>query len=91
MEAAQWYEDRSRGLGGEFLEELYDMMSLIEKHPHRFPIVEQGTGREMRAVTLSRFPYAVVYEIREKRCRIIAVAHAHRRPGYWRKRLHQPP
>ena len=85
--AAQWYEDQSAGLGGQFLDELFDAITSIEQHPRRFARTKQRTRREIRRAMLSRFPYAVVYEIREHDCLIVAVAHAHRNPNYWRARL----
>lgn len=35
---------------------------------------------------LRRYPFGVVYRIEPARILIIAVAHGHRRPGYWRGR-----
>ncbi len=36
---------------------------------------------------LSRFPYAVIYKENSTMIWILAVAHGHRRPGYWKERL----
>lgn len=87
LAAAQRYENESAGLGGQFLEELTGAFTLIERFPWRFAKLRHRTGREIRRAILPRFPYAVVYEVRENSCLIVAIAHAHRRPGYWRKRL----
>ena len=38
-------------------------------------------------VLLNRFPYSVVYRTDDQRIVIVAVAHAHRRPAYWRGRI----
>ena len=35
---------------------------------------------------MSRFPYAVYFELLTDRIHILAVAHQHRRPYYWRER-----
>lgn len=40
-----------------------------------------------RKVTLERFAYQLVYEIRKGELRLIAVMHQSRRPGYWKTRL----
>jgi hypothetical protein len=40
-----------------------------------------------RALVGPRFPYSVVYLEDEDEIWVLAVAHAKRRPGYWRGRL----
>jgi len=78
--AAQWYQNRQAGLGEQFLEELVDALLAIEKHPRHAPLYTQlKTRREIRQRSLPRFPYHVIYEVREDEIVIIAVAHAHRR------------
>ena len=39
-----------------------------------------------KRVLLRRFPLFVVYRVRNEHVQIVAVAHARRRPGYWRAR-----
>src|SRR5438105_14766218 len=86
--AAQWYEGRRRGLSDLFLAAVGDAIAAIERHPRRYPRpVGVRTRRNVRRFLLSEFPSSVVYEITEDELMIAAVAHAHRRPGYWRKRL----
>jgi len=85
---AQWYEDRRRGLSELFLAAIGDAIEAIERHPKRYPRpVGVRTKRNVRRFLLSEFPYSVVYEITEDEVMIVAVAHAHRRPGYWRRRI----
>jgi hypothetical protein len=85
--AAQWYEGRVAGLGERFLEEAVVAMSDIDGPPRRFGRARYRTKREIRRRLLEHFPYSVVYEVREEECVIVAIAHAHRRPTYWRSRL----
>lgn len=85
--AAQWYEDRVAGLGERFLAEAVDAFVAIEKHPRRFARVRHRTSREISRRLLTHFPYRVVYEVRETECIVVAIAHAARRPAYWRDRL----
>jgi hypothetical protein len=42
---------------------------------------------EVRRFLLGRFPYAVYIAYLPLELLIVAVAHQHRKPGYWRKRL----
>jgi len=86
--AAQWYENLQQGLGERFLECLVSALEDIETQPQLFPLLETlKTRREVRRCILRRFPYMVVYEIRPQETLVYAVAHARRRPNYWRKRL----
>jgi toxin ParE1/3/4 len=85
--AAQWYQDRRGGLGERFLAEAIDALSDIERHPRRFAKVSYRTAREIRRRMLSHFPYSVIYEVRADECVAVAVAHAARKPGYWKERL----
>jgi hypothetical protein len=50
---------------------------------------EQGAPYQQsyRWMRLNRFPYLLYYEIRDEQSVLVyAVAHARRRPGYWRRR-----
>ena len=87
LTAAKWYENRSAGLGGRFLGEAIEGFSSIGRYPRRFARVRFRSGREIRRLLLPHFPYALVYEIREAECLVVAVAHTARRPKYWAKRL----
>jgi toxin ParE1/3/4 len=82
--ATRWYEERRPGLGGEFHEAVVAALALIETHPEigSLSAVRMAT----RELTLSRFPYKIVYRVRTDDLYVVAVAHAKRRPGYWRNR-----
>lgn len=41
---------------------------------------------DIRSAKVARFPYRVVYVIVGSNIDVVAVAHAKRRPGYWRDR-----
>jgi hypothetical protein len=85
--AAQWYEDRKEGLGDLFLGALTEAILAIQRHPQRYARpVGVRSKREVRRCPLTTFPYAVVYEVKEAELLVVAVAHAQRRPNYWRKR-----
>lgn len=88
LEAARWYEQRSRGLGLEFLAAIGAAVELIQRHPtggSRVPGVKDDVPAQRLA--LRRFPYAVVFLELEAEIRILAFAHHRRRPAYWRDRL----
>jgi plasmid stabilization system protein ParE len=82
--AVLYYEQRQVGLG----EDLYDRVSkaiyAIAGDPLRFPLYEdKQLTREFRRATVERFPYLLVYEVRDDEILIVAVAHSGRQPGYW--------
>jgi hypothetical protein len=45
----------------------------------------EGVSEEVRRAPLRRFPFGVIYVVMEDIFWVVAVAHARRRPGYWRK------
>ena len=90
-EAAEWYEQQRTGLGLEFLVAVDQAIQQIGVAPERFPRLETLPDEELvRRHLLTRFPYAVVYEMTASEIRIIAVAHTRRRPNYWLNRGDPP-
>jgi plasmid stabilization system protein ParE len=81
--AAGWYAERSATAAAGFAEEIDAALSAITRLPAAWPPFAHGTRRYL----LRRFPYSVVYRVERDRILIVAVAHGHRRPGYWRSRL----
>jgi plasmid stabilization system protein ParE len=91
-EAVLWYEARRRGLGNEFLAEMESTLPIIGSRPQSFPRLEQvSPPYEIRRALLPRFPYAIVFLVRVEELRVLAVAHAKRRPGYWLSRVREVP
>lgn len=82
-EAARWYAARSPSAAAGFTDELDVAAAAIERTPATWPAYDHGTRRFL----LRRFPYSVVYRVESTRVVIVAVAHAHRRPGYWKQRV----
>jgi hypothetical protein len=52
-----------------------------------FPDSGRPFGRRLRRTLVRGFPYGLLYRVEPSRILIVAVAHLHRRPGYWRSRL----
>jgi toxin ParE2 len=53
----------------------------------RYPDAWQPLGEDIRRYRLSRFPYGVIYAIESGDIVVLAIAHLHRKPDYWRDRL----
>jgi plasmid stabilization system protein ParE len=82
-EAFVWYEEKAKGKGREFLDELDRVVRLVKVYPLASPAIEQ----EIRRCLFARFPYSLVYGIDDQMIVIIAIAHSHREPDYWVERL----
>lgn len=85
-QAAMWYENKQAGLGNEFLNELETAFQIIESNPTGQPLLE-STDPPIRRTLIKRFPYLVIFAVRDEDVLVIAVAHAHRKPGYWSDRV----
>ncbi|MDA1184035.1 MAG: type II toxin-antitoxin system RelE/ParE family toxin [Acidobacteria bacterium] len=86
--AGRWYEERREHLGIEFFDAVDAMIEHIVGMPRAgslVPRVPAALPVRLRAVT--RFPYHVIYIETATAIRILAVAHDHRKPGYWHDRL----
>jgi toxin ParE1/3/4 len=81
-DAARYFEQARPGLGTAFLDEAEQAIQQILEFPESAPEVEKGVRKKL----LRRFPYAVLYSIREKDLRILAVPNQRQRPFYWRGR-----
>jgi plasmid stabilization system protein ParE len=82
LDAALWYEQRSPGLGTEFLRAVDVTLAEIARTPERFPLVY----RESRRALLRRFPYAVYFVASPDLLSVVACMHAHRDPHRWEER-----
>jgi len=82
-EAITWYAEQAPGLGEAFLIETLKTLQLIEQFPQAWhPLTPQ-----IRRCRLRRFPYSVIYTQDAADILVLAIAHQHRKPAYWRNRL----
>jgi toxin ParE2 len=82
-EAVSYYNGQVAGLGDAFLLEVVAAIERIR----RFPEGWHPLGENVRRCRLHRFPYGLIYQPDRNEVIIVAVAHSHRRPSYWRNRL----
>jgi plasmid stabilization system protein ParE len=80
--ALEWYRERSEWAASTLFNEFEIALSAVVESPERWPSIEPG----LRRYPLRRFPYFIIYRHRTDLIEVIAVAHARRRPGYWRSR-----
>lgn len=85
--ARDWYNDASPGLGADFIDELWRTIEQVRRWPALAPrLALEGVSDEMRRAPLRGFPFGVIYVVFGDVLWVVAVAHAWRRPGYWRSR-----
>ena len=82
-EAIAWYAEQAPGLGDAFLIETLKTFQLIE----RFPQAWHPLSPQIRRCRLRRFPYSEVYKQDGADLLVLAIAHQHRKPRYWRDRI----
>jgi plasmid stabilization system protein ParE len=82
-EAVHWYGEQAPGLGDAFLIEVLSATDRITRFPEAWHPLADG----IRRCRLSRFPYGLIYIIDDGDILVLAIAHLHRRPDYWRDRL----
>lgn len=80
--AIAWYRERSTKVAERFARELRAALLAVERHPQRARALARGVRRHL----VRGFPYLIVYTFDEAVIQVLAVAHARRRPGYWRPR-----
>jgi plasmid stabilization system protein ParE len=79
--AVEYYEAAVSGLGNRFLAAVRTTTDLVIANP--------GSGRPRgttRRLGVPGFPYDIAYRLRDDIVDVLAIAHHHRRPGYWRGR-----
>ena len=84
--ATAWYAQRSPRAAVRLIRLVREAILEISFDPIQYAKSLFGT----RSCALRTFPYSIVYYCDDFSVRIVAVAHAKRRPGYWRRRLRHP-
>jgi hypothetical protein len=80
-----YYEEQIAGLGFEFIHEIKNAIKQIKVHSEAWAEYSNRTRRYL----VKKFPFGVIYQIRENEILIVAIAHSHRKPMYWKERIEQ--
>ncbi len=85
LEAINYYEQCSSGLGFEFSKEIFLTIHRIVNFPEAWSIFSKNTRRCLT----NRFPFGVIYQIVKDKDEIIIVAvmQLNRAPDYWKNRV----
>lgn len=82
-DAFEYYQTVLDNLGYEFVKEIKLSLDRIK----RFPGSYQEIGKHSRRCLVHKFPYGIIYQIREKEILVIAISNLHREPEYWAPRV----
>ncbi len=83
FEAAEQYETKEPELGVRLRNEVSHVLERILSDPLLWRERQGG----YRRVNCPVFPYYVAYVLRGETILIVAIAHGHRKPEFWRDRL----
>ncbi len=81
-EAALWYDRRSPDLGTAFAELVRKRVDDVMRNPERFAKLPSGC----RYVRVMRFPYIVLFDVRDDELFFLGVVHTGRSEEKWRER-----
>ena len=81
-ESFDWYRQRSVVAAIGFAAAVDEAIDKILADPGRFPKTSGGC----RCCSLKRYPFRIVFREETERLVVVAIAHAKRRPHFWRRR-----
>jgi toxin ParE1/3/4 len=79
----RYYDEQREGRGQRFAAEVGALLERIAEAPRSFPLLLEP---DVRSAKVLRFPYRIVFIEIGDDIDVLAVAHAKRRPMYWRRR-----
>jgi len=83
LNAVEYYEDVQNNLGYEFASEVYGTIERVKD----FPLAWQKMTSKTRRCLTNRFPFGVIYFIKDDVLIIVAVMHLSKKPNYWKERV----
>lgn len=81
-DAFDWYEKQQKGLGVQFADRVRETFTQISARPEIHPTVL----RDVRRALVRRFPYSVIYRLRNDCVIVLGVFHHRRDPRRWQGR-----
>ncbi len=82
FESAVYYQDKSPGLGFDFINDIENTIIDVERFPFSGVLIEDGIRRKL----VRKFPFAVLYKINGIEIYILAIMHLNKKPEYWKNR-----
>ena len=82
-DAFEYYDEIYKGLGTRFIEEIETALARVKVTPMAW----QKSSHYTHRCLLNRFPYSIVYQIRNDLILVVAIACTHQKPNYWIDRI----
>ena len=79
----RWYEERSAGLGSDFVVECSEALARIQRNPEWVGVEAYG----VRSLRIGRFPYVIHYRIEGEMIVVFAIMFGGRDPSAWQERI----
>ena len=80
--SADWYVEHSPAASRSFCVAVDAALAKISATPERFVHIDA----RHQACAVQKFPFQIIFRHSGDRVHVVAVAHAKRKPGYWRNR-----
>lgn len=75
--SSAWYEEQQEGLSKKFLKSFFQTLDLIQLNPLLY---QERYNKIYRAAKMHRFPFLVIFKIKDDGIFVNAVFHTSRRP-----------
>ncbi len=82
-DSIDYYEDSYLGLGLEFSKEIFSTIQRILQFPKAWTKISQNCRRCMT----QRFPYGIIYHVKEDEILIVSVMQLNQKPKNWEERI----
>ena len=88
VRAAAWYENETAGLGDRFLDAVEASALRVSRWPNvgKQVVIAPDGAVVNRKLPVGGFPWAIGYEVTDKKLVVLALFHQHREPEYWTDR-----
>lgn len=86
-DAIDYYNYELPSLGDAFLTEVLNALDRIGEYPEAW----HPCSKRTRRCQTRRFPYGIIYQLREQEILVVAIANLHRKPDYWKDRIQNCP
>ena len=78
-----YYEFQQENLGSRFVTEVIHALELIISYPEAWMQSSVNTRRCL----MKTFPYGIIYQKRDDKIIVVAIANLHKEPDYWVSRI----
>ena len=88
QDSALYFDSLRPSKYDEFMAEWNHGVHAIQANPYQYPPDEDAPdGLDVRTYLFPRFQRRIIYQLRDERIAIVALAHTRKQPGYWHNRI----